>query len=205
MLKTVITLPDGTELSSGPNNINAIQKSTIIEYVNSGEELTIGSTCSNSLEATLFTPNGGFSISAGAEIKVTKEDENGNRWDVGVFIMEKPTRITANTMKLVGYDRVSKLDKDLTAWLSGLSGWPYKLNNFAAAVCKACGLDFVASDVPNMNYEIQQFSRSSVTGRQLMRWLGEICCSFCRADEKGNIEFAWYTPAGAKITPTGDS
>lgn len=205
MLKTVIILPDGTEVSSGSGNVNAIQKSTIIECVNSGEELTIGSTCANSFEATLFTPNGDFSIPAGTEVKVAKEDENGARWDVGVFIMEKPTRLTANTMKLMGYDRVSKLDKDLTSWLSGLAGWPYALNTFANMICSACGIPFKSSSVPNGDYQIQKFTRSSVTGRQMMRWLGEICCSFCRADANGNIKFAWYTPAEVEITPTGDS
>lgn len=204
MLKTVIILPDGTEVSSGSGNVNAIQKSTIIECVNSGEELTIGSTCANSFEATLFTPNGDFSIPAGTEVKVAKEDENGTRWDVGVFVMEKPTRLTANTMKLVGYDRVSKLDKDLTSWLSGLAGWPYALNTFANMICSACGIPFKSSSVPNGDYQIQKFTRSSVTGRQLMRWLGEICCSFCRADKDGNIEFAWYQPTDLEIKATGD-
>lgn len=205
MLKTVITLPDGTELSSGTGSVNAIQSTSIIECVNSGEELTIGSTCCNSIEAKIFTPSGKFTIETGAEIKVEKEDESGNRTEVGIFILEKPTRLTANTMKIVGYDRVSKLDKDLTAWLAGLAGWPYDLNVFASMVCEACGVPFKASNVPNADYEIQQFSKSSVSGRQLMRWLGEICCSFCRADADGNIEFAWYTPADAKITPSGDS
>ena len=36
-----------------------------------------------------------------------------------------------------------------------------------------------------------------------MRWLGEICCRFCRATPDGKIEFAWYKPAGREITPTG--
>lgn len=205
MLKTIIILPDGSEISSGPGNINAIQKSKITEMVNSGEELTIGSVCANSFEATLFTPSGGFSIPAGTEVEVVKEDENGARWFFGVFILEKPTRLTANTMKLVGYDRVSKLDKDLTEWLSGLAGWPYKLNDFAAEVCQACGLNFAATNVPNKDFEIRKFSRPAVTGRQIMRWLGEICCCFCRANSSGDIQFAWYTPAEAEITPTGDS
>ena len=50
MLKTVIVLPDGTELSSGQGEHNAIQSTSIIECVNSGEELTIGSTCANSIQ-----------------------------------------------------------------------------------------------------------------------------------------------------------
>ncbi len=208
MLKTIFEFKKGTRTIRVPAEDGrgaAIQSCTLTECVNSGEELTIGSTCACSLEATLMLVDGDLDIQAGDIVTVSKQLDNNASTPVGVFILEKPTRVTANTMKIVGYDNVSKLDKDLTAWLAKLKGWPYKLNAFAAEVCEACGLDFKATKVPNMDYEIQQFSKSSVTGRQIMRWLGEICCSFCRADAKGNIEFAWYTPADVEIATTGDN
>ena len=52
MLKTIIVLPDGTEVSSGTGVVNAIRCVTLTECVNRGEELTIGSTCANAV--TLF-------------------------------------------------------------------------------------------------------------------------------------------------------
>ncbi|MBQ8358710.1 MAG: hypothetical protein IJX37_02170 [Oscillospiraceae bacterium] len=203
MLKTILILPDGTEISSGAGTINAIQSCTLTECVNDSKELTLGSTCSNALEATLITPAGGLVLDAGSEVVVHKES-GGVRQQVGVFTLEKPTRPTANTMKVTGYDRVSRLDKDLTAWLSGLTEWPYKLTTFAGMVCKACGLTFKETEVPNGDFLVYQFARSSVTGRQLMQWLGEICSRFCRADPYGEIEFAWYTDSGKAITPTGE-
>ena len=207
MLKTIISLPDGTEISSGSNTVNAIQSVTLTECVNSGEDLTIGSTCANALEATLITPNGGLSIAAGTRITVLKQDGNSEPVQVGVFNLEKPTRPTANTMKLTGYDRVVELDKDLTDWLNALYGqenWSYTLNTFAGMVCAACGLTFKVSNVPNADFAVPRFTRSAVTGRQIMQWLGEICCRFCRADAKGDIEFAWYEHFGKTITPTGE-
>ena len=204
MLKTVIELPDGTELSSGGGLRNAVKSVTLTECVNSGAELTLGSTCSNALEATLITPQGGLAIAAGSEVKVYKEDPTGARKPVGIFILEKPTRPSANTMKLTGYDRVSKLDKDLTAWLSGLDGWPYQLTTFAGMVCEACGVPFDQNNTPNETFLVQRFTRSSVTGRQIMQWLGEICCSFCHATAEGIIQFDWYRDSGKTITATGD-
>ena len=204
MLKTIIKLPDGTELSSGANHQNAIQSVTLTECVNSGEDLILGSTCANALEATLITPNGGLSLQAGTEVTVYKDDGT-TRTNVGVFILEKPIRPTANTMKVTGYDRVSKLDKDLSAWLAGLTGWPYTLTTFAKMVCEdGCGIPFKASNVPNGDFQVQQFTRSAVTGRQIMQWLGEICARFCRATPKGEIEFAWYTDSGKTITTGGE-
>ena len=203
MLKTILVLPNGTEVSSGAGSVNAIRSVTLTECVNDSEELTLGSTCANALEAILITPAGGLALDAGSEVVVCKEN-NGVRRQIGVFILEKPTRPSANTMKITGYDRVSKLDKDLTAWLSGLTGWPYTLTAFAGMVCKACGLTFKVSDVPNGDFLVDQFTRSSVTGRQLMQWLGEICCRFCRANSYGEIEFAWYTDSGKEITTGGE-
>lgn len=203
MLKTIIVLPDGAELSSGNGNTNAIKSVKLTQSVNKGQELTLGSTCSNSLEATLFAPGGKLSLVAGSEVTVYRE-QDGTRKPAGVFILEKPTHPTANTVKISGYDRVSKLDKDLTAWLSGLAGWPYTLITFAGMVCSACGLTLKTTSVPNGTFQIEKFSRSYVTGRQLMQWLSEICCRFCRADPDGDIEFAWYVDSGVAIKPNGE-
>ena len=203
MLKTIIKLPDGTEISSGANHRNAIQSVTLTECVNSGEDLILGSTCCNALEVTLITPEGGLSLQAGTEVTVYKEDGTARK-DVGVFILEKPTRPTARTMKITGYDRVSKLDKDLSAWLSGLEEWPYPLTTFAGMVCEACGLEYKPSAVINGDFPVQQFTRSTVTGRQIMRWLGEICARFCQATPDGKIEFAWYADSGKAITAGGE-
>lgn len=203
MLKTILELPDGTEISSGAGTVNAIQSVTLTECVNDSAELRLGSTCANAIEVTLFTPAGALALNAGSEVIVHKESA-GVRQQVGVFTLEKPTRPSANIMKVTGYDRVSKLDKDLTAWLSGLTEWPYTLTAFAGMVCEACGVTFKESNVPNGDFPVKRFSKTSVTGRQIMQWLGEICCRFCRATPEGEIEFAWYTDSGKTITPHGD-
>ena len=203
MLKTIIKLSDGTELSSGANQRNAIQSVTLTKCVNSGEDLVLGSTCANAFEATLITPDGGLSLEAGTEVAVYKDDGTVQK-AVGIFILEKPTRPTANTMKVTGYDRISKLDKDLSAWLSGLTAWPYTLIDFARMVCESCGLEFKQSEVVNSDFFVQQFTQNSVTGRQIMQWLGEICASFCRATPDGKIEFAWYTDSDKTITSGGE-
>ena len=203
MLKNLIILPDGTELYSGTGTVDAIKSVTLTEIVNSGDELTLGSACSSMLEATVLTHQGGLTLTAGDEVTLYKVDDADKRHKVGIFILEKPTKPTANTMKLLGYDRVVKLDKDITAWLKSLTGWPYKLHDFAKMVCEACGLTLVNEDIPNADFPVYQFLRET-TGRQIMQWIGETCCRFCRANADGEIELAWYAPAGVSITPSGD-
>jgi hypothetical protein len=205
MIKTFIVFPDGTELSSGVNSVNAIQSFSMTECVNAGEELTIGSVCCNSIEVKVFTPSGEFSVEAGTEVTVYRQDEIG-RHKVGVFILDKPSRVTANTMKIVGYDRVSKLDKDLTAWFAELVEWPAEPFELATWICYQCGIGFKANgNHPNDFYRIEKFTKSPVTGRKLMKWLAEICGCFCRANADGNIEFAWYKDNGAEIAATGEN
>lgn len=203
MLKHLIILPDKTELASGVGVKNAVMGVNLTDSVNVGDELTMGSTFANIMEASILTPAAGISVTAGDEVTLYKVDDAGNRTKKGIYILEKPTRPSANTLKLTGYDRIIKLDKDLTAWLQALDGWPYQLADFAAMVCEACGLTLATTDIPNADFPVNQFIKSGVTGRQLMRWIGEICCRFCRANADGEIEFAWYEPSGKTITPSG--
>ena len=203
MLKTLIVLPDGTEISSGGEG-TAIVSAVLTQCVNDSENLSLGSTCANMLEADLCTPDGTLAIAAGDELTIYKTDGAGNRHLVGYFTTEKPTRPTANTLRLTAYDRITKLDKDLTDWLADLDKWPYSLYDFAAMVCEACGLSLMNDSLPNGDYMVPVFTARGITGRKLMQWVGEIAGRFCRATPAGQIEFAWYTPSGVTITPGGD-
>ncbi len=195
MLKTVIQLPDGTELSSGAGQTNVIQSFTATECVNAEQELTVGSCCSNMVEITLLTPGGGVNIAAGDEITVYQIDEVGTQHLVGLFTAEKPTRQSANITNVTCYDRISWLDKDLTNWLVSLNDWPYTLYDLAVITCEKCGLSLLNSRESMLNgeYLVKKFTGEGITGRNIMQWIGQICGNFCRATKDGNIEFAWYT------------
>ncbi len=203
MVKNIMVLPDGTEVHSGAGTVNALQSVSLLQRVNTGTELTLGSVCANMLEATVFTPAGGLELPAGAEVALYREDEGGNRTKVGLFTLEEPTRPSANRYKIRAYDRVSWLDRDLTRWLEGLDGWPYSLIAFARLVCEACGLELADQTIPNGDWQVQQFMAKGITGRQLMQWVGQACGRFCRATPDGGIELAWYTPKEITLTPVG--
>lgn len=201
MYQTILTLPDGTELSSGAGHSIAIQSVQYTEAVNSGDELTLGSACACCLEVSIYAPAGSLSIQAGDDVVCWTLDDDGYREQLGVFTAEKPTRSSANGYRLTAYDHVAKLDKDLTAWLAAEKAaedaapgrWTYTLAAFAAAVCGQCGLTF-AGGVPEAvaDFAIAPFALESCTGRQLMQWVGEAAGRFCRATPDGKIELAWY-------------
>ena len=203
MLQTYVRIDkSGKVISSGANEKVSVKQFKHTACVNDGDELSIGSVCANAVEITFLDIERKLDLTAGDEIWVAR-GENGD--EIGRFIVEQPTRPTANTMKITGYNLVTKLDKDLTGWLNGLTGWPYSVETFAPMVAAQCGLRFAANweTTPNAGYMIPKFSYTGVTGRMLMRWLGEICARFCYAD--GDIlRFGWYKSSGVTIQPTGD-
>jgi hypothetical protein len=213
MIKHIIALPDGTEVSSGVGTTNAIMRCKTAECVNVGEELTIGSCFANMLDATILAPGHNLQLTAGAEVKLFKE-ENGRRKQHGIYILEKPVKKKANTISITGYDRMIKLDKDLSGWVDGLTGWPYPMGTFLNMVCWQCGVSLTLIDtetgynpanIPNWNYPVNRFKKSGVTGREIVRWCAEVLGRFARIDSAGGLVFEWYTDSGKTITPGGDN
>lgn len=202
MYRHLLVLPDGTQISSGPDAQNAICSVQVTQKVNNGQELTLGSVCAGQMEAELMV-TGGLSLSAGDTVTLFREDEEQNRERIGLFWLEKPVCSTPYTMTLTAYDSVSRLDKDLTGWLAALDQWPYSVRELADMVCLACDLTLAEGELPNGDFFIEPFAGEGVTGRHLMQWLGQITGRFCRARPDGTLEFAWYAPIDTAITCDG--
>ena len=202
MVKSIIYLPDGTEIESDHPG-HAIKSSSFVRCVNSGEEFTIGSVCANKCEFVIFDVGATLNVNAGDEITVYRDDGT-TRKKMGIFILEKPSRPTANTLKLVGYDRVIKLDKDLTEWMASIDYNDFA-PEFAEDVCRQCGLTFSKENLSGFESRIvPHIRKTGITGRKIMQWIGEMYGAFCRANADGVIELAWYTDSGVTIRPTGD-
>ena len=193
-------LPDGLVIGSGENA--NIRKCSVTRLVNDGQELMPGSVCAAQLDATVQMAE---QISAGSVVALEQLGDDGRRVQVGQFVLEQPTRMGDVLYRLVGYDAVVKLDRDLGQWLQELDGWPYTLSRFAELVCQACGLELAMEQIPNGEYPVRKFYKSGVTGRQIMGWIGELACRFIYADEEGRIRFGWYGDRGVRITPGGEN
>ena len=205
MRKNLIVLSNGRELSSGVPGEAALTEVTLTQRVNSEEELTLGSVCAAMLEAQVLVSDGSWGINAGETLTLYQVLPDGSRVQQGIFIAETPERTDANIYRLTAYDRVVLLDKDLTDWLEGLASWPCTLQEFAAMVCRQCGLELAEGDLPNGSYPVRKFSAGSITGRQLIKWVAQIAGRFCRATADGKLEFAWYTPKNITVKPASGS
>lgn len=198
MRKTILVLPSGVEVSSGAGQETAIASCQVTQCVNSGTELTLGSACAAMAEIKLFTPAGGLQIAAGDELTLYQQVD-GTRQKLGIFIAEQPARPSANTLSVTAYDRIIRLDQDLTGWVNSLTGWPYTLHDLAVMVCEACGVTLADTQIPNGSFLVQPFTAQGVTGRKLIQWIGQAAGRFCRATAEGLLEFGWYTPAPQSV------
>lgn len=200
MLRHLLVLPDGTEVFSGGNGA-AVMTLRLTRAVNQGQQLKAGAACAAMLEASLLHVDPGR-ITAGDALTLYTVDDAGNRQKEGIFLAEKPERTGTSTLKLTAYDRLTLLDRDMTGWLKGLTGWPYTLHTLASMVCQACGLQLVTEQIPNGDFPVEAFTAEGVTGRQLMMWIGEAACRFCRATADGDVELGWYTPVAVTLGPS---
>lgn len=187
MLKTYMELPGGQVLSSGNAGEDAILSVTYTQSVNSGEELTAGAVCAGELEVKFL---GDVPISAGDRLKVWRQDELGNRYQLGIFIPEKPTREGAHYLKLIAYDPVVLLDRDVTALLKELP--TTSLQVLAEQVCAFCGLTLTGDALPLGELAVSALSGEGITGRQVLGWIGGLTGQFCRANTDGSVSFCWY-------------
>lgn len=207
MIKYILQLPDSTRITSGAGKSNSIEHVTLTETVNSDTELTLGSVCCTALEVSIITIDAQLIIEAGMEVTLYQlDDETDKETKVGVFLVEKPTKTSANRYKVTGYDRVSRLDKDVSAWLQSLTGWPYSIEELAQIVCNECGVALREETLPNGDFSVPRCpTTAAVTGRQIMQWIAEIAARFVTADADGVLRFGWYTDPDISIGPSGDN
>lgn len=219
LIKSAILLPGGVVISAGEATSEGDKggyiKSVSFDFsANDGEDLTVGSVCSQKIEVAIITPNNALSLNAGDVVQL-KQDEfvDGRifRTTIGTFIAEKPKRLGAHTTSFVAYDNVSKLDKDISQYLDEL----YKISvpvgvtlySLATDVCIVCGVKFGISSSDNMPFGdelVDVPTGDGITGRQVMRWISEMCGCYCIANSAGEIVLEWYRDKGKVIAPASE-
>ena len=197
MLVHKLTLPDGSLLDAG-----AIRSVTLTEQVNDQEDLCPGAACAACAEIELWAPKNGLQIAQGDELILTRVDtETGTENQAGIFLAEKPEKVSANVIRVTAYDRMTLLDKDLSPWLREQQGaFPMRLADLIRAVCGQCGVtpaEGTLDSLPNGAYLVQAFYADDLTGRQLIQWAGEAACRFARMTPEGKLAFGWYESSAA--------
>lgn len=204
MDKTILVLADGTELCGGGPG-DAVVSLTHRSAVNSGQELTIGSACSDSIEAELWCePGGSLRITEGDAITCYRQAANGVRTKIGVFRAEKPTRTKRSTYKITAYDGMSRLDADFSAWLyAHQSSFPLSLTAVVNQALALAGVSLAggAALPDNGSYPVQAFYSDGLTCRQIVSWAAEAAACYAHMDADGKLIFARPASGSTAIAP----
>lgn len=192
LLAHKLTLADGTVLDAG-----TIRSVSLTEQVSDQEDLGPGAACAACAEIELWAPENGLRIAQGTPMTLTRIDTaTGAETQAGIFLAEKPEKVSANVIRVTAYDRMTLLDRNLSSWLREQQGrFPMELSDLIRAVCGQCGVllaDGTLDGLPNGAYPVRAFYADDLTGRQLIRWAAQAACRFARMTPAGTLEFAWY-------------
>lgn len=191
-------------LNSGDDADAQIRSVTLTEQCNDQTDLCPGAACAACAEIELWAPRNALQIAEGDEFVLERLNTDlGSAEQVGVFIAERPTKSSANVYRLDAYDRMIRLDLDISPWLrEHQADFPMTVPSMVEAVCALCGVQVepgTMDGLPNADYQVQAFYSDGITGRQIIQWAGEVFCRFARMTADGRLEFAWYVARGYEM------
>ena len=211
MLKNLIVKSDGTEIDS-----SLILSCTLTQTLNSGQEFTIGSACTDEIEVEYLAQDDNL-IAKGDVLTLYWVNDSGTKTKVGIYYCEKPNyqglmrEISGTSMvyKVVAYDTMSKLDADFSGWLhANQAQFPKTIWQLVQLACQRAGVTLASSSLPiNGSYSVQAFYADDLTCRQIISWAAEAAGCYAHMNADGKLQFLTYADkrSTAKITPDGAS
>lgn len=211
MLKNLIVKSDGTEIDS-----SLILSCTLTQTLNSGQEFTIGSACTDEIEVEYLAQDDNL-IAKGDVLTLYWVNDSGTKTKVGIYYCEKPNYQglmreisgTSAVYKVVAYDTMSKLDVDFSGWLhANQAQFPKTIWQLVQLACQRAGVTLASSSLPiNGSYSVQAFYADDLTCRQIISWAAEAAGCYAHMNADGKLQFLTYTDkrSTAKITPDGAS
>lgn len=211
MLKNLIVKSDGTEIDS-----SLILSCTLTQTLNSGQEFTIGSACTDEIEVEYLAQDDNL-IAKGDVLTLYWVNDSGTKTKVGIYYCEKPNYQglmreisgTSAVYKVVAYDTMSKLDADFSGWLhANQAQFPKTIWQLVQLACQRAGVALASSSLPiNGSYSVQAFYADDLTCRQIISWAAEAAGCYAHMNADGKLQFLTYTDkrSTAKITPDGAS
>ena len=211
MLKNLIVKSDGTEIDS-----SLILSCTLTQTLNSGQEFTIGSACTDEIEVEYLAQDDNL-IAKGDVLTLYWVNDSGTKTKVGIYYCEKPNyqglmrEISGTSMvyKVVAYDTMSKLDADFSGWLrANQAQFPKTIWQLVQLACQRAGVTLAGISLPiNGSHSVQAFYADNLTCRQIISWAAEAAGCYAHMNADGKLQFLTYTDkrSTAKITPDGAS
>ncbi len=185
MIRDLLILPGGQEISAGAGATLTIQSLTYSRQVSGSGELDFCCAGAGEIKVKLLDTTGQYAMASGQPVSYYRVGETGERYQMGTFYIQSVTRPGKYTVELVAYDAMLLLEKDLTQWLPEQS-WPMTIQQLLEGVCQECGVGLSEAALCNGAVQAPQFHQS-VTGRQLVAWVAEANGVFARINEEDTL------------------
>ena len=107
----------------------------------------------------------------------------------GTFIVDE-AKYNGSIITLTCLDNMSKFDKPYSE--SSLK-YPATLNVILRDACDRCGVSLQTYNFPHDDFVVQERPEDKATTfREVISWVAQIACCFCRCDVYGRLELKWY-------------
>ncbi|HAT4354509.1 TPA: hypothetical protein I9140_001014 [Clostridium perfringens] len=170
---------------------NQIYEMNLEESVNSSDNFSIGTVCSNTFEIKLINTGDIFDNAIVKPYVGLYIGEDIEYIPLGVFNVIK-TSVKGKFINLECVDNMLGLEK---VYFSNLS-YPADINDIAKEICKKAGVN-LASKLPN--YRVNKIEGYSL--REAIGFIASLCGSFARFNRIGDLEIRGYEVVKQEMTP----
>ena len=190
-----ITLKDGTELTLTDkvfwNNGVKIEESTSNE-----NSFDIGSVIVGQLTLSINNMYDDYSEYDFTDAKITNvsigiklSDNTIESLQYGQYTVNE-AKYNGSIITLTAYDNMYKFDQPYTK--STLS-YPATLIQIVQDSCSKCDVQLGSYDFPHNDFIIQNKPEDeSITFRNILQWVAQISCCYCKMDPQGRLVLNWY-------------
>lgn len=190
-----ITLKDGTELTLTDkafwNNGVKIEESTSNE-----NSFDIGSVIVGQLTLSINNMYDDYSEYDFTDAKITNvsigiklSDNTIESLQYGQYTVNE-AKYNGSIITLTAYDNMYKFDQPYTK--STLS-YPATLLQIVQDSCSKCDVQLGSYDFPHNDFIIQNKPEDeSITFRNILQWVSQISCCYCKMDPQGRLVLNWY-------------
>lgn len=100
------------------------------------------------------------------------------------------TKYNGSIITLSAYDNMYKFDQPYTK--STLS-YPATLLQIAQDACSKCDVSLGTFDFPHNDFVVRNRpTDDGITFRNILQWIAQIACCYCKIDAQGRLTFGWY-------------
>lgn len=196
-IKINMTLANGTTLVI--NNDDVWDNGLVIEQATSdSNSFNIGSAIIGKCKLTLnniyekFSTydfhNATFVIYLGV---IGDNDSGGNQkyYRLGTYTVDQ-TNYNGSIISLECLDNMWKFDVPFGD-IAGVS-FPITAGGLVNIICIHCGVTFATSGFDNRNTIIPVAPDKDINCREVLQYVAQICCKYCKINDVGQLTFRWY-------------